>query len=268
MGSTFILEIEDSGIEQCVFKGAADPSLDCEIAFEYRSPEKNFGSSGTELEEATPDRYFRTTDKEQPKIIREVVFRKEGLMIIEDLSLNIQNTDCTPFITGFYVQRDGQEVSLETCRKNNIKCYYNNKKAVIMADCGGSLPNDTVVRLEIAKNRESPLRQLMSHDRSRLLLGVSFDADIEYLKGGKCMAYLLRDIKITVLKPLPIGTYIVIRSNSLFTFIKDTTGLDDFIVHSNTPSGFEIETKRIYSDTIVIPNRPLTRATHSHTNLR
>eukprot|EP00826_Nyctotherus_ovalis_P058685 TRINITY_DN8090_c0_g2_i1.p1 TRINITY_DN8090_c0_g2~~TRINITY_DN8090_c0_g2_i1.p1 ORF type:complete len:252 (+),score=1.57 TRINITY_DN8090_c0_g2_i1:816-1571(+) len=153
---------------------------------------------------------------------------------------------------------------LEDCGRDNVRRYYSKKKAIITVDCGGSFSSNTVMKLEAANALYPPLRQLspMSHSGIRQLLGISFDAQIKMFEMFAARYKHSDCVLVAISEPLPIGAFILIESVSAFSFIKDPTGLDEFIVHINWLSVLGLETKQIYSGTVPIPNRLMTKRSY------
>eukprot|EP00826_Nyctotherus_ovalis_P038098 TRINITY_DN3545_c0_g1_i4.p1 TRINITY_DN3545_c0_g1~~TRINITY_DN3545_c0_g1_i4.p1 ORF type:complete len:714 (-),score=102.80 TRINITY_DN3545_c0_g1_i4:48-2189(-) len=258
MGKTLIFEIKNSRTESFIIRGLRDPNLDCKIALEYQSSETAPESATLSANGATLERFAMTSRATDSKIVREIVLHSGRATAIKDLSLNINGTDCAPYITEFSIWKGGENLELASCRKNNIKCHYvkSIKGAVVVADCRGTLPKDAEIRLGIGKDPAVP-RQLkaMVQNEPRTLNEFSLEGKLELLENEECGMYTMKNIRMVLSETVPAGAYLNIITFDGCNFVLDDSNLNDFIVHEFISWDIELEMKQEYSDVLLIPDR-------------
>eukprot|EP00826_Nyctotherus_ovalis_P039397 TRINITY_DN3788_c0_g1_i9.p1 TRINITY_DN3788_c0_g1~~TRINITY_DN3788_c0_g1_i9.p1 ORF type:complete len:186 (-),score=43.47 TRINITY_DN3788_c0_g1_i9:56-613(-) len=148
--------------------------------FEYRGAEEVSGAR--ESKAVAP-----TEHVEKVHAIRKEVGLHEGVNVIEDLDLNTSGHDCAQFITGFRIERDGKDVDLESCGKENVRCHYSGieDKVTVVVDCRRSLLRDARIRLEVGNDL------LPTQSKKRMALSTHLvDITLIYTQGEEYPMYL------------------------------------------------------------------------------
>eukprot|EP00826_Nyctotherus_ovalis_P054542 TRINITY_DN7150_c0_g1_i8.p1 TRINITY_DN7150_c0_g1~~TRINITY_DN7150_c0_g1_i8.p1 ORF type:complete len:1000 (+),score=57.64 TRINITY_DN7150_c0_g1_i8:404-3403(+) len=188
MGLTLVLEIENSNVNEFVIRGVSGSRCSSQLGVEYRGSEKMLSPVVSDSESDSLAGLPGVT-----AAIREVVFKENEVMIIENISLNTKSPDCAPFIAGFRIQRDSEDHEAKSYGRENIRCYYNKikQKAVIVADCRRSLPTNTIIKLEI---NTAPLKEFQSYRERRLYIkycSLTFDTQFSFDSTGGCREFAM-----------------------------------------------------------------------------
>eukprot|EP00826_Nyctotherus_ovalis_P019398 TRINITY_DN1597_c0_g5_i4.p1 TRINITY_DN1597_c0_g5~~TRINITY_DN1597_c0_g5_i4.p1 ORF type:complete len:1031 (-),score=86.00 TRINITY_DN1597_c0_g5_i4:142-3234(-) len=221
MGSVLVVEVEDSSVKNFTMKGIADSSLDCYIGFEYKRSEEVLSPATANSEAVTFAGKIEVTNPTH-KGAKEVVFQKEGVVTVEGLVLGTDKADCRSFISDFRIERDGKELDLRNCRRVNIKCNYSkaSKKAIVIADCGGSLPANAIIKIEINSDsffkRNKELATQIHQRRALYSCSLTYVTELNFDTSRRCNEFAARFVAEGPCDA-PVG--------SLFAFIMGGSGI-------------------------------------------
>eukprot|EP00826_Nyctotherus_ovalis_P039390 TRINITY_DN3788_c0_g1_i10.p1 TRINITY_DN3788_c0_g1~~TRINITY_DN3788_c0_g1_i10.p1 ORF type:complete len:522 (-),score=26.03 TRINITY_DN3788_c0_g1_i10:56-1621(-) len=246
MGPSLMIEVGDSSIEEIVLEGTVDSRFDCEMDFEYRGAEEVSGAR--ESKAVAP-----TEHVEKVHAIRKEVGLHEGVNVIEDLDLNTSGHDCAQFITGFRIERDGKDVDLESCGKENVRCHYSGieDKVTVVVDCRRSLLRDARIRLEVGNDL------LPTQSKKRMALSTHLvDITLIYTQGEE-----YHRLSTTSSEIVSSGTLIsvVLRngSSAYVVFANNKDELEELEQIAYNSTAFEFAALKPSTDPLSVPNRAI-----------
>eukprot|EP00826_Nyctotherus_ovalis_P024835 TRINITY_DN19169_c0_g1_i1.p1 TRINITY_DN19169_c0_g1~~TRINITY_DN19169_c0_g1_i1.p1 ORF type:complete len:303 (-),score=43.18 TRINITY_DN19169_c0_g1_i1:34-942(-) len=256
MKSTLIIEVRDWSIKEFVLRGLAESRLGCHVAFEGKNLNPTSISSmhnSKEIASAESTGITRTTHKE-------VVLRGEGVIVVKNLSLNMKESDCASFVKGFKIEKEGKNMKLMNCNKNNIRCYYsrNYGKAIIVVDCGGSFPENAAIHLRIDSNSSIVSEQYIGARRLQTNCLSVVNATAARKPDSRCSDFL-ETFTAVLACSMPAGSLVKLgwkdgAAGDGLKFEVIATPPSGFILRESLDNSLILETTQVYSSSIEIPN--------------